>query len=117
MPRTRNEQMQQCIDDCTNCHNICVETLDQNIEMGEKFAEISHIRTLQDCARLCATSADFMLRESALHPSVCGLCADACERCADSCERLAVGDELMRECIDMCRTCARSCREMAKMAA
>jgi len=117
MPRDRNDQMQQCIDNCTNCHNICVETLNQNIEMGDKYGEIEHIRTLQDCARMCATSADFMLRDSDLHPKTCGVCAEACERCADSCERINQGDELMAECVEMCRKCAESCREMAKMAA
>lgn len=117
MARDRNEAMQQCIDNCTDCHSICVETLNQNIEMGDKFAEIEHIRALQDCARMCATSADFMLRDSELHPKVCGVCAEACERCADSCETRVDGDELMLECIEMCRECARSCREMAQMAA
>lgn len=106
-------QMQQCIANCTECHNICVETTSQAIELGAKYSEISHVRALHDCAQLCATSADFMLRRSDLHQKTCGLCAEACERCADDCERLADGDELLRRCAAICRTCAKSCREMA----
>lgn len=117
MPHEHTERMQQCIDNCTECHNVCVRTTNQNIEIGGKYAEISHIRILQDCARICATSADFMLRRSEMHASVCGLCAEACERCAEECERLADGDELLHRCAEICRKCAASCREMARMAA
>jgi hypothetical protein len=110
-------EMQECIDNCTQCHNICVETIDHCLEMGGKHADAAHIRILQDCAQACATSADFMLRGSDLHPQTCGVCAEACERCAESCEELADGDEQMLRCAEMCRTCAASCREMASAAA
>lgn len=109
--------IQECIDNCTQCHNICVETIDHCLEMGGKHAGASHIRIMQDCAEICATSADFMLRGSDMHAKTCGVCADACERCAEDCERIADGDEQMLRCAGMCRTCAASCREMSKMAA
>lgn len=109
--------MEECIDNCTQCHNICVETIQHCLEMGGKHADAAHIRILQDCAQACATSADFMLRGSDLHPQTCGVCADACERCAKSCEEIADGDEQMLTCAEMCRTCADSCREMASAAA
>lgn len=105
--------MQECIDNCTQCHNLCVETINHCLEMGGMHAEASHIRIMQDCAQLCATSADFMLRGSDMHSTTCGACAEACERCADDCERLADGDEQMLRCAEMCRACAASCREMA----
>jgi hypothetical protein len=110
-------EMQECIDNCTQCHNICVETINHCLEMGGKHADATHIRILQDCAQACETSTDFMLRGSDLHPQTCGVCADACERCAESCEELADGDEQMLRCAAMCRTCAASCREMASAAA
>jgi hypothetical protein len=43
-------EMQECIDNCTQCHNICVETIDHCLEMGGKHADTAHIRILQDCA-------------------------------------------------------------------
>lgn len=113
MPHQISTDMRQCIDNCTDCHTICVETTAHCLEMGGKHAEAGHIRTLLDCAQTCAASADFMLRGSDLHPQMCGVCADACERCAESCERLADGDEVMQRCAETCRRCAESCRRMA----
>jgi hypothetical protein len=110
-------EMRQCIEHCTNCHAICVETAQHCLQMGGKHADPNHIRALLDCAQICQTSADFMLRGSELHGRTCGVCAEACERCAADCERLADGDELMLRCAEACRACAASCRSMAQMAA
>lgn len=113
MTHQMSTEMRDCISNCTECHTICVETVNHCLEMGGKHAEASHIRELLDCAQVCATSADFMLRGSDLHANVCGVCAEACERCAESCERLAEEDELMLRCAEICRRCAESCRQMA----
>lgn len=113
MPHQISSEMRNCITNCSDCHNICVETAAHCLEMGGKHAEASHLRELLDCAQICATSADFMLRGSDLHSQTCGVCADACERCAESCERIADGDELMQRCAEFCRRCAESCRRMA----
>ncbi len=113
MTHQMSTEMRDCISNCTECHNICVETASHCLKMGGEHAEASHIRKLLDCAQACATSADFMLRGSALHARTCGVCAEACERCAESCERLANGDEHMLRCAEICRQCAASCRAMA----
>lgn len=113
MAHQLSSEMRQCIEHCMACHAICIETANHCLEMGGKHAEASHIRTLLDCAQICATSADFMLRSSDLHGRTCGVCAEACERCAEHCERMADGDELMLRCAEMCRACAASCRQMA----
>jgi hypothetical protein len=105
--------MRECINNCTNCHNICTETVMHCLRMGGKHAEAGHIRLLLDCAEICATSASFMLRESDLHARTCALCAEACERCADDCERIGPDDEMMSRCAEMCRRCADSCHRMA----
>lgn len=104
--------MQQCIDECQNCQAICVQTVEHCLTKGGKHAEPSHIRTLLDCAEICQTSANFMLRGSELHVEVCGTCAEVCESCAESCDRLADAD-FMKQCADACRRCAESCRQMA----
>ena len=113
MAHQLSAEMRQCIENCTNCHTICLEAVTHCLEMGGKHAEASHIRLLMDCVDICATSAGFMLRGSNLHSGTCGVCADACERCAESCERIADGDELMLRCAEICRRCAQSCRQMA----
>ena len=104
--------MQQCIEECLNCHRTCVETMQHCLEKGGKHAKAEHIRTLLDCAQICATSADFMLRGSDLHVHTCAACAAVCEACAKSCEEIA-DDAEMKRCADVCRRCAASCREMA----
>ena len=108
-----NAAMRSCIDECQSCHEVCVETLTHCLSMGGEHAEAEHIRSLIDCAQICSTSADFMLRGSGAHADVCDVCADVCEECAQSCEELD-GEE-MKRCADQCRRCGESCREMAKM--
>jgi hypothetical protein len=108
-------EMEQCIDNCTQCHAICIETAAHCLSKGGMHSAPDHIRLLQDCAQICATSADFMLRGSDLHGRTCAVCADVCTRCAESCERMA-DDEAMRGCAEMCRMCAESCRRMAQAA-
>ena len=107
------EHMQRCIEACTTCHGVCLETIQHCMKMGGKHAEPNHIRTMMDCAQICATSADFMLRGSDMHAMTCGVCAEVCERCAQSCESMG-DDEMMRRCAEACRMCAQSCREMAQ---
>lgn len=113
----RSQEMQTCIDNCQDCHAVCIETISHCLEMGGQHADPVHIGLLTDCAQICMTSADFMLRMSDYHPQVCGVCADICEACAKSCESLATGDaeEFMKRCADICRKCAESCRKMASM--
>jgi hypothetical protein len=110
--------MQTCIQNCTECHKACLETIIHCLSMGGKHATQEHIRLLQDCAQICQTSADFMIRGSDMHSLTCGLCAQICERCADDCQQLDPYDSQMQACADICRQCAESCRQMAgKMAA
>jgi hypothetical protein len=106
------EHMRHCIDECLRCYSVCEETMTHYLQKGGKHAEANHIRTLADCAAICAASAGFMLRGSDLHPRTCDVCAEACDRCAQSCEAMA-DDEMMKRCAEVCRSCAKSCREMA----
>ena len=107
------KEMRGCIQNCLDCHAICLETASHCLELGGKHAAADHIRLLLDCAQICATSADFMLRGSPDHGRTCGVCSELCRKCADSCERMAGDDELMRRCAEMCRRCAESCSRMA----
>lgn len=105
------QEMLQCIEDCQMCHDSCVETITHCLMKGGPHAEAGHIRLLLDCAEICQTAADFMLRHSDLHAETCSVCADICERCADSCEQFAQ-DAHMTACAEACRRCAASCRAM-----
>lgn len=107
-----NEDMRQCIQDCQDCHRTCIEMLNHCLQKGGKHAEAKHLRLLMDCAEICQTSANFMLRGSDLYSRTCFACAEACVRCAESCEALA-DDAMMKACADACRRCAESCRKMS----
>lgn len=105
-------EMQECIQNCTDCHTSCLQTAQHCLQMGGKHAEANHIRMLLDCAEICQTSANFMTRMSQFHGRTCGACAEICEACAKDCDRFA-DDQTMRACADMCRRCSDSCRRMA----
>ena len=109
--------MQQCIDECLNCHSICLETVTHCLQKGGPHAEANHIRLLLDCVEICQTSANFMLRGSDLHTRTCAVCAEVCQRCAEDCERIDPNDSMMKACADACRRCAESCERMATIAA
>jgi hypothetical protein len=108
--------VQDCITHCVECHHVCLETVTHCLSKGGRHAEAVHIRMLLDCAQICSTSADFMIRGSELHHWTCGVCAEVCDQCADDCERMN-DDAQMQRCIDLCRRCAQSCREMAQRVA
>jgi hypothetical protein len=119
MPHTpghqMSEEMQRCIQACLDCHRICLETVTHCLQMGGKHADPAHIRLLLDCAEICQTSANFMLRGSDLHGRTCAVCAEVCERCAQDCAQF--DDAQMKACAEACRRCAESCRRMAGTAA
>lgn len=106
--------MNDCIDHCTQCHAVCLETINHCLSQGGKHASPEHISLLAACADICATSADTMLRGAPVRGIVCGACADICTQCAEACE--SMGDDAeMKRCAEMCRRCADSCRSMASM--
>lgn len=112
MPNSLVPEMQECLENCRDCHAVCVETIRHCLEKGGRHAEAAHIGLMLDCAEICQTSADFVLRRSPLHTATCGACAEVCARCAEDCERLG-DDEAMRRCAEACRRCAESCARMA----
>ncbi|HEY7088989.1 MAG TPA: four-helix bundle copper-binding protein [Tepidisphaeraceae bacterium] len=108
--------MRDCIQNCTECHNICTETISHCLHRGGEHSQADHIRLMTDCAQICQIAADFMLRGSDLHSLTCGVCSEICALCAEDCERLT-DDSRMTACAAVCRRCAESCQRMAHAAA
>lgn len=104
-------EMQNCIDECTRCYQVCITAAGHALRTGGRESDAHHIRLLTDCAEICQTAADFMLRGSPFHKQTCAVCADICRQCAEECERSE--DPVMHECARVCRSCADSCAEMA----
>ena len=109
-PSSMSSAMQDCLANCSDCHDTCVRTAAHCLKEGGKHADAAHVTLLLDCAQICETSADAMLRGSAQSATICRACADICRACADSCDK--VGDA---ECAAACRKCAESCTKMAGM--
>lgn len=107
-----SDEVRECLRDSLDCYQSCTETTAKCLKMGGKHAEYEHLNLLMDCATICNTNADFMLRNSTYYPQTCGITADICDECADTCDRF--DDDFMKECASVCRHCAESCREMAR---
>lgn len=108
-----DEKTQICIKACLECYKMCIEMSRHCLRMGGKHADAEHIQLLEDCANICRTSAEMMLRQSPYQTDICTLCAKVCEDCAVDCERF--DDEFMKQCAEVCRRCAESCKEMLEM--
>ena len=105
--------LRQCAQECMNCYASCTACSAHCLELGGAHGGRVHQTLLADCARLCATAADLMLRESNMHEAICGICADACRACEQSCNSLSHGDQMMDDCAKTCHRCAEACAQMA----
>jgi hypothetical protein len=93
-----------------------METLSYCLGQGGEHAEQEHIRLLADCAELCQTNENFMLRGSELHTRLCRVCESVCILCAEDCEHF-INDETMQRCARVCRRCAVACGRMGLLLA
>ena len=117
MPDTLTEprsDLERCIDLCQACQKACLETMLYCLGRGGAHADADHIRLLADCAEICQTAANFMLRESPLHGAVCAVCAEVCDQCAVACDTFT-DEGRLEHCAQICRKCAASCEAMAGM--
>ncbi len=101
-------QMQDCIDDCLNCHNVCMDVAMSSLGQG---AKAEHLKTLMDCSEICLATAHSMMRNSGLHGYFCKACQAVCTHCADVCGTMG-----QQDCANACQACANSCQQMVKMA-
>jgi hypothetical protein len=109
---TNTAEVRECLKDSLDCYQTCTQTVTKCLTMGGEHSELKHLNLLMDCAKICSTNADFILRNSTYYPQTCGLTADICDECADSCDRFE--DEFMKDCASVCKRCSESCREMAR---
>lgn len=108
-----DDEMKKCIQLCQDCHALCTQTVLHCLKLGERHAAPDHIRLLLDCAQICETTAQYLLRESSFHERICGLCDEVCRQCGENCMQTAGDDELVKRCAGMCRRCADSCERMS----
>ena len=111
-----DDEMKKCAQLCQDCHALCTETIQHCLKLGGRHAAPEHIGLLLDCAQLCETTAQYLLRGSSLHERICSLCADVCRQCAENCVQLAGDDQMVKQCAELCRRCAGSCERMGSKA-
>ena len=109
-----HDMLQHCIEECLNCHATCTATAQYCLSEGGPLADADHVGLLLDCAEICQTSANFMLRGSPYHPITCLACAELCRACEESCRTIAGEDEQLGLCADACAECAQHCERMAE---
>jgi hypothetical protein len=107
------DEWRDCIEACTNCHNVCVEAAAYSLKEGGDLSDAEHIAMLYDCIDVCQASVNSMSRNSMQANMICELCAKICDMCATHCENM--DDEKLDDCAMVCRECALQCREMSKV--
>ena len=105
-----DEMMLECLRNCTECHNMCLQTAVSPDVVGKIGA--ADLALLLNCADLCRACADVLNTASPYHRPVCRACSEICEACALMCDQTNI--EVMRMCASICRTCAGSCRRMTE---
>ena len=108
-----HDEMDECIEACLQCHVVCTMTAQYCVAKGGERATLDQIGVLLDCAQICQTSADFMIRGSPYHTLTCGACAEVCRACAEACRAVGGEEEEMAHCAEVCEACAESCARMA----
>ncbi len=103
-------EMQQCIQDCLNCHAVCMQTAEADKQKGGKHAKKEYIYLLLDCAEMCLTSAHFMQHDSPLFGYTCQAALQVATHCAGECD--SMGDT---DCANASRICASSCEQLIKL--
>ncbi|OGI02564.1 MAG: hypothetical protein A2Y25_09660 [Candidatus Melainabacteria bacterium GWF2_37_15] len=113
MPKILNlkQVWRDCIESCSDCHNVCVETAAYSLQQGGELSDAKHIAILYDCIDICQASINSMSRGSELANKICATCGNICEICANHCDMF--DDSKVKDCARVCRECAAQCREMA----
>ncbi len=102
----------RCIEAASDCYTSCTETLTYCLDAGGELAEPEHLRLLLDCAEICQTSQNTLLRGSGLSQLLATVSIEACEKCAESCRALVGSGEQLAGCAEVCMHCAECCREL-----
>ncbi len=107
-----HDSMDACIEACLQAHVVCTMTAQYAMLQGSQRIPVEVAGLLLDCAQICQTSADFMLRGSPYHEVTCGACAVLSRACAEAC-RSVQGEEELAHCAEVCDECASLCAQMA----
>ncbi|MGC1479613.1 MAG: four-helix bundle copper-binding protein [Chthoniobacterales bacterium] len=106
----------ECITACYSCAEACNASADACL--GEKNVAdlVSCIRTDQDCADVCLTTAKIVSRLTATDRDLVGgvlrACIEACRICGSHCQKHAGSMDHCRVCAEACERCAKACEAL-----
>jgi hypothetical protein len=102
MTETISKEIQQCVEACRECKNYCAALATSG------GLDSRTIVMMKDCAEMCLTCSNLVLRESHFAAKIRKLCAEACNDCAAACEKASQG-KIAQDCAAACRHCADAC--------
>ena len=105
-------EIQQCIQDCMNCYNVCLQTARACQQAGGEHARQEHIWMLHDCADICQAAAHFLEHSNPLYGYVTSAAAQVTNHCGEQCALM--GDD---DCANACKTASWSLQQVSKMVA
>jgi hypothetical protein len=114
---SHSDMLTSCAKACSDCQRACDMCSAHCVALLTE-GKSDHAKTMQmcnDCAALCAASAQIVARHGPLMTVICNACADACNQCAKACETHK-NDEKMKYCAEQCRLCEKACRTMTGQA-
>lgn len=108
-PLPEHAKNTQCVIDCVNAHNLCLQTINYCLGQGGDYVRPDRFKAIVDCAEACIISARSILRESSLKHNFLLLCIQACTKAIQACEKFS-GDKQMQSCRDYVNKCLESCK-------
>lgn len=108
----------RCIEECLGCAQACTACADSCLsEPDDELPALRKcIRSNDDCADICDTTARILSRHTGydanITRAVLQACATVCHSCGDECDRHASRHEHCRVCAEACRRCEQACQEL-----
>ena len=97
-----SREVQQCIEACRECQKCCV-ALETSGGVDSKT-----ILAAKDCAEMCQTCSNFVVRDSHFAGHIRKVCAEICKNCAAACDKMS-RSSIAKDCAAACRRCAEAC--------
>lgn len=107
-----SDEVCECLEACADCYQTCTETIAKCLTMGGVHSDPRLINLMTDCATICITNINFILRSSTYYPQTCDMAVGICDECGDECDKFE--EDFMKQCAAVCQRCAETCCELAR---
>ncbi len=97
--------------DCTNAHNVTLQTLRYSEEQGGKFSDPENLNIIQDCADICQLVNSMVLRQSSMKKDIAEVCKKACDACVKFAENFSE-DEQMKTMLEYAKKASESVKQI-----